>query len=91
MENYKVRYTDEAKEDIKRIKKTGNKILIHKLKKLLKELEEHPKTGTGKVEFLKHKKRWSRRINQEHRLEYKIYEDKVVVLVLTAYGHYDDK
>ena len=88
--NIYVDYTNEAKEDIRKLKNTGNKILINKLKKLLKELKLHPKTGTGKVKFLKHKKRWSRRINDEHRLVYKIKDDVVVVLVLSAFGHYED-
>ena len=35
--------------------------------------------------------RWSRRITKKHRLVYRIYENNVVVLVLRAYGHYDDK
>ena len=57
---------------------------------MLKELKAHPKTGTGKPEYLKHKKYWSRRINKEHRLCYEIYDDVVVVLVLSAFGHYED-
>ena len=90
MNNYIIDFTDGAKNDIKQIRKTGNKSLISKLDKLLEELEKHPKTGTGKPKFLKHRKRWSRRINDEHRLEYKIFDDIVVVLVLSAFGHYDD-
>ena len=63
---------------------------IKKLKSLLAELQEHPRTGTGQVELLKHYKEetWSRRINKEHRLVYRIHEDIVEVLVLSAYGHY---
>ncbi|MCH5308145.1 MAG: type II toxin-antitoxin system YoeB family toxin [Prevotella sp.] len=34
---------------------------------------------------------WSRRITQKHRLVYEIHDAEVVVLVLTAYGHYDDR
>lgn len=63
---------------------------IKKLKKLLDELQIHPRTGTGKVEQLKHyaEETWSRRINKEHRLVYRIYDDVVEVLVLSTYGHY---
>ena len=32
-----------------------------------------------------------RRITQKHRLIYEIIDKEVVVLVLTAYGHYNDK
>jgi toxin YoeB len=35
--------------------------------------------------------RWSRRISQKHRLVYRIFDTEVLVLVLSAYGHYDDK
>lgn len=31
---------------------------------------------------------YSRRITKEHRLVYKVYDDTVVVLVLSAFGHY---
>ena len=89
MKKYTVRYTAEAIEDIEKIKKTGNVSSINKLYNLLKELELHPKTGTGKVEYLKYRKRWSRRIDKEHRLCYEIYDDVVVVLVLSAFGHYE--
>ena len=90
MKKYVVDYTDKAKNDIATLKESGNKSSTQKLNRLLKELIEHPKTGTGKPEYLKHKKCWSRRINKEHRLCYEIYDDVVVVLVLSAFGHYDN-
>ncbi|WP_229123623.1 type II toxin-antitoxin system YoeB family toxin [Bacteroides cellulosilyticus] len=42
------------------------------------------------MKILKHYKEetWSRRINDEHRLVYRIKEDVVIVLVLSVYGHY---
>ena len=65
-------------------------LAIKKLKSLLVELQEHPRTGTGQVELLKYytEETWSRRINKEHRLVYRIYDDVVEVLVLSTYGHY---
>ncbi|MFN3803047.1 Txe/YoeB family addiction module toxin [Belliella pelovolcani] len=66
--------------------------MLLKIDKLFDELRVNPKTGTGKPEKLKHYKKttWSRRINSKHRLIYRIEENKVVVLVLAAWGHYDD-
>lgn len=32
-----------------------------------------------------------RRINQEHRLVYRIYDDKIEVLIIAAYGHYQTR
>ncbi len=34
---------------------------------------------------------WSRRITKKHRLVYEIHDNIVTVLVLTAYGHYEEK
>lgn len=61
--------------------------------KLIAELYEHPTTGTGHPEQLKGvpSDRWSRRITDKHRLVYRVRKDEVLVLVLAAYGHYDDK
>ena len=60
---------------------------------LIEELKIHPRTGTGKPEQLSGNRtgQWSRRISKKHRLIYQIFETEVIVLVLTAYGHYEDK
>lgn len=88
--SYTLKYTDDAEKDIERLKKSGNKQALKKLKALLLEVIEHPRTGTGQIEQLKHFKEetWSRRINSEHRLVYQIEDEQVIVLVLSAYGHY---
>ncbi len=86
---YHLDFTDKAKEDIAFLKKTGNKAILNKLQSLLNELADHPFTGTGKPEALKHNLSglWSRRINQEHRLVYEVVGDTIVI-VLAAKGHY---
>lgn len=89
---YKLDYTTEAKADMQRLKHDEPKA-FQKMTKMLAELMQHPKIGTGHPEPLKGQPegRWSRRITKKHRLVYRIYEDTVVVLVLKTYGHYDDK
>lgn len=89
---YQLEYTDEAKQDMQRLKHYESKA-FQKLASMLAELMQHPKLGTGHPEPLKgHPEgRWSRRITKKHRLVYRIFEDKVLVLVLSSYGHYDDK
>ena len=89
---YKLDYTDEAKRDMQRLKREEPKAFL-KLGKLLEELMEHPKVGTGKPEPLSEDRagQWSRRITKKHRLVYAINDTEVVVLVLTTYGHYGDK
>jgi len=56
-------------------------------------LEEHPETGIGQPEQLKHNLSgyWSRRINQKDRLIYRIDEVIVTVFVISASSHYGDK
>ena len=48
---YKLDYTDEAKQNMQRLKYDEPKA-FKKLGKLLEELMEHPRTGTGKPEPL---------------------------------------
>jgi len=85
---YHLDFTDKAKEDIAFHKKAGNKALLNKLLVLLEELTEHPFTGTGKPEPLKHdlSGMWSRRINREHRLIYEVEEN--TVFIYSAKEHY---
>ncbi|MBS1536780.1 MAG: Txe/YoeB family addiction module toxin [Bacteroidetes bacterium] len=85
---YQLDFTDKAQEDIATFKKSGNKVILNKLLSLLEELVEHPFTGTGKPEPLKHSLAglWSRRINREHRLIYEVTD--TIVYVLSAKGHY---
>ena len=89
---YKLEYTDEAKLHMQRLKHDEPKA-FQKMSNLLLELMEHPTTGTGHPEPLKGEPqgRWSRHITKKHRLVYRIYNDEVLVLILSAYGHYDDK
>ena len=89
---YKLDYTDKAMMDMQRLKNEEPKA-FQKLSKLLEELMDHPKTGTEHPEQLKGNRSglWSRRITKKHRLVYEIHDNKILVLVLTAYGHYDDK
>ena len=91
--SYAIQYTGIAEKDLERHRKSGNKKVLQKIDGLLNELREHPETGTGKPEQLKHYHipTWSRKISGEHRLVYRIQHEVITVLVLSAYGHYDDK
>ena len=89
---YAITYSSQAEEDLRKLKRSEPDA-FRKATKLLNELMEHPTTGTGHPEPLRGDcaGQWSRRITDKHRLVYEINETEVVVLVLTAYGHYDDK
>jgi toxin YoeB len=90
---YTLDITVQAKSDIASLKKNGGKSLEKKIEKLLLELIEHPRTGTGQVEQLRGDRQgqWSRRINKKNRLVYTIDDEVVTVEVISAKGHYDDK
>ena len=68
------------KKDLKELNKKAPQA-VSKLSKLLDEVREHPRTGTGQVEQLKgyDGSVYSRRITKEHRLVYKIYDEVVEV------------
>ncbi|TZF82795.1 Txe/YoeB family addiction module toxin [Pedobacter sp. BS3] len=85
---YEIVLTDNAENDIKKLEKSGDKKSLKKFLSLLGELEEHPTSGTGKPERLKHYAlpTWSRRISDKHRLVYQVQESIVTVLVLSAWG-----
>jgi len=91
--SYTLEFSDTALADIKKHKKTGDRAILKKLQKLLDELREHPTTGTGQPEMLKHNLSglYSRRINLKHRLVYSIDDTIVTVYVLSAASHYGEK
>ena len=81
-------YTNRAINDISYWKKSGNKTIQNKITKLLKSIEATPFEGIGKPEALKYDLTgfWSRRINKEHRLVYKVKDESITVYSLK--GHY---
>jgi len=85
---FEIEFTERAKLDIEKHKKTGNKAVLNKILAFLEELTQHPFTGTGKPEALKYEYTgyYSRRINKEHRLIYRVTEK--IVYINSAYGHY---
>jgi toxin YoeB len=90
--SYRIHFSDEAQKVIKKWKKS-NPTSFKKLYRLLPELEEHPKTGTGHPEPLKGGNgiTYFRRLSGQDRIIYDIYDDVVTVLVISVEGHYDDK
>ena len=90
--NYTLLFTKKASEDIKMLKKSDSSA-YKKLEKLLCELIEHPYTGSGNPEMLKHALSglYSRRISQKHRLIYSINDNEINVTILSTKGYYEDK
>jgi toxin YoeB len=75
------------------LRKAGEKVALKKIDALLDELKEHPYMGTGKPKPLGANRagQWSRRITDKHRLVYMVNDDKILVLIISASGHYGDK
>ena len=90
---YEVEFTDAALNDIESLRKAGEFAAIRKIDALIDQLQKHPFTGTGNPEPLigDKKGQWSRRIVGKHRLTYSVDNEKITVIVISAYGHYDDK
>lgn len=67
--------------------------MVRKINRLIEECVRHPFKGTGKPEPLKSKLKgyWSRRINQEHRLVYRVSgaEEAQELLVVQCRFHYE--
>ena len=82
-----------AEKDLKQHFNSGDQATIKRLNQIVEELKTHPKIGVGKPEPLKYSLSgiWSRRINAKDRLIYKVEKDTVIVLVISAVGHYSDR
>ena len=93
MGKYTLEISSKARKELQLHYKSGNKADIRKIEQIFLELSNSPFEGTGNPEPLKYKMSgyWSRRINKKDRIVYKVYEDKVFVLIVSAIGHYDDK
>jgi toxin YoeB len=66
----------------------NNLKLLKKILELLKAIQSDPFTGIGKPEALKNELHgyWSRRINDEHRIVYKITVDAFIIV--SCRSHY---
>jgi toxin YoeB len=76
----KYTFVDNSWEDYLYWQNTNKKIL-KKINLLLKDISRSSYSGLGKPEPLKHDLTgfWSRRIDDEHRLVYKVTEDQILI------------
>lgn len=76
----KLIFSENAWEDYLYWQNTDKKIL-KRINKLIKDIQRNKYEGIGKPEPLKHNLSgyWSRRINVEHRLVYKIEKERIMI------------
>ena len=76
-------FSESAWEDYLYWQRTDKKTL-NRINKLIKEIKRAPFEGIGKPEPLKHGLAgyWSRRINEEHRMVYKVTDDALLIAQL---------
>ncbi len=79
----KLIFAEKAWEDYLYWQKTDKKML-NRVNALIKDIKRDPFDGIGKPEPLTHALSgyWSRRINDEHRIAYKIHQDSLLVAQL---------
>ncbi|OMH37987.1 Txe/YoeB family addiction module toxin [Motiliproteus sp. MSK22-1] len=79
----KLIFAEKAWEDYLYWQKTDKK-LLNRVNTLIKDIKREPFEGIGKPEPLKHALSgyWSRRINDEHRIVYKVSDDSILIAQL---------
>jgi toxin YoeB len=79
---------EDAIKDFAFWKKSGNIAIQKKIQQLFAAAIENPYEGIGKPEALKYdlSGKWSRRINEEHRMIYDVKGD--LIRVYSLRGHY---
>jgi toxin YoeB len=84
----KIRWTTNAASDLNYWKKHNQKT-VDRIRQLLKDMTPDPFVGIAKPEPLKYKLAglWSRRINREHRLVYRVDDDTITII--SARYHYN--
>ena len=84
-----IKFTKNAEKDKKLVKNAG---LEGKAKKLLNLIAKNPYQNPPSYEKLVGDLQgyYSRRINRQHRIVYKVYEDLKIVVVHAMWSHYGD-
>ncbi|MCO5121030.1 MAG: Txe/YoeB family addiction module toxin [Burkholderiaceae bacterium] len=79
----KLIFSEQAWEDYLHWQKTDGK-MVKRINELIKEITRTPYSGKGKPEPLKHALSgyWSRRINDEHRIVYKVSDGDLLIAQL---------
>ncbi|MDT2660211.1 Txe/YoeB family addiction module toxin [Enterococcus hulanensis] len=88
MSNYTARIKNSVKADLKKIKQFS---LTAQFQKIVETLKDTPYLPTQAFEKLKptQEGRYSRRLNRQHRVVYKVKEEERIVEIYSAWTHYE--
>lgn len=88
---YKIEFSEEATKELLKLMKSDVQA-YKKFESLIPELQEHPYTGTGHPHQLRYVNGiWSRKLDKKNRLRYTVNDTTVIVFIVSAMGHYNDK
>lgn len=81
-------WSDDAWDDYLYWQRQGQKKIVKKINKIIKDIDRHPFEGLGKPEPLQYNlsEKWSRRINQEDRIVYTV--DDETIYIYSCRDHY---
>lgn len=87
---YTIEFEKKAQKDLITLKR--NKKILIKALSIIDELTFDPYCQTYKFERLKHNYSGfcSKRLDKKNRIIYRVEDDKIIVIVLSILGHYDD-
>ncbi len=85
-----IKCTDIALEHLAYFKKINERGVLKKIKQLLEDINSHQYSGIGKPEQLRYQYKgyWSRRVNREHRMIYKIDKENNRIVIYSLKGLY---
>lgn len=89
---YTIKFDRKAEKVVAKWKKS-NPNLFKKLRNVLEDIMQHPRSGIGHPEALVGGGdiTWSRHITAHDRIIYRIHDDEIYVVVVEVEGHYNDK
>ena len=84
-----LKLSKKAEKDLKKVQKDGK--LLKKLFTIFEDLEESPYSPKFKMEKLKYnfQDHYSKRLDKKNRVIYQVFEDKILVSVISILGHYE--
>ena len=93
---YNIELTEEAIEQLKKIKKTATPATKKRLERIFAEISLTPMDSNGfaSPERLKHypnEQVWSRELSKKDRVTYEVFEEAKTIVIFRLLGHYNDK